>query len=226
VHLSDLKPFRALPPADRARVDEASRMVSVPLDAVLFRPGQPAAFLWAVAAGRIALLRNGPRGHQLALEVFAPGDVFGAVVALQQDTYPATAIAATASDLWMLPAPEVRELAERHPEFKLAIFDLAARRLQRAHERLFMMASQSLEQRLARAVLALARAFGRRDGTTLSVSVAQRELAMTVGAAIESVSRIVSRWHKAGLVVPARGRLTIVAPDELARVAGEEAPLD
>lgn len=208
--------FRTLPRADGARLTAASRVIPVEAGRRLFEAGAPSDFVWGVMEGLVQIVREAPGGRRVVLEVVPPGELFGAVVALDELPYPATAETVEPSLVWQVPATLVRELARRYPTLRGAILEHAASRLRRAHERLRSLALEPVEQRLARALLLLAD----RTGDGRSVAVTRRRLAEMAGTTPESVMRTVARWQRAGLVRGARSRLVVVDRPGLEAVAG------
>jgi CRP-like cAMP-binding protein len=216
--ITDLIPIRSLPHELRELVVSATVTIDASAGTQLFHRGEPGCFAWAVQTGRVHLLRSGPGGRRLVLEVVGPGDWFGAVVALQNRPYSASAVTAVASTVWKVPADVLRTVAERDPTVRAHVLDLATRRLGRAQDRLCLTVFEHLEPRLARAVLALAEETGASDEAPIRVSVGRQELADLVGTTIESVSRVISRWRRAGLVDAGRQRLTVRDLDGLRRL--------
>jgi CRP-like cAMP-binding protein len=163
-----LKGFRTLSPPERERVAAAAREHSADRGTVLFTEGQPAESVWAVKEGLVHIVKFGHEGKEIVLEVIPPGELFGAVVALQDRPYPASAIAAEPSVVWRLPARMARDLCQKHPTLRASIMEQVATRLRAAHERLRSVALEPVEQRLARVLLTLADKIGKaKEGTTV-----------------------------------------------------------
>lgn len=216
---SSLPGFRTLPEADRNSLDTRTRKLAVHRGQVLFSEGAPAQHVWAVVRGVVHIMKSGPEGREIVLEVIAPGELFGAVVAIAERPYPATAIAADEGEVWRCPATAVRDLCRLYPSLRGAIMDQVATRLRSAHERLRSVALEPVEQRLARTVLALARKIGIQDDGHMAIDVTRNELADMVGATVETTIRITSRWQSAGFVSSTRGRIRLLAEEQLERIA-------
>lgn len=208
--------FRTLPRAEGARLAAASRVFPVEAGRRLFETGAPSEHVWGVVEGLVHIVRETPDGRRVILEVVPPGELFGAVVALDAIPYPASAETVEPSVVWQAPAALVRDLARSYPTLRAAILAHATSRLRRAHERLRSLALEPLEQRLARALLLLAD----RAGDGRSVAVTRRRLAEMVGATPESVMRTVARWQRSGLVRGSRSRLVVIDRPGLEAVAG------
>jgi CRP/FNR family transcriptional regulator, nitrogen oxide reductase regulator len=218
-----LKGFRTLSSPEREQVTMATREERAPAGKVLFLEGEEAQSLWAVKEGVVHIIKAGPDGRNIVLEVIPPGELFGAVVALDNRPYPATAVAVEDSVVWRLPATLARQLCQKHPTLRSAILDQVTSRLRAAHERLRSVALERVEQRLARAVLSLAEKIGERKDNGTVLSVTRQELADMVGTTVETAIRVTSRWQRAGIVSSARHQLLITDTVQLDRIAhGEE----
>jgi CRP-like cAMP-binding protein len=212
--------FRILPAVDRAKIDAAARLEHVERGECLFEAGSPSTWVWAVVEGLVHMVRVGPGDKQSVLEVIPPGDLFGAIVALDERPYPLAAVAVEPSIVWRVPSALVREIARHHPTLRAAILQHVAPRLRAAHERLHSIACEPVEQRLARALLVLAVRVGE-PGTAPGrpLTVTRQELADMIGTTVETVIRITGRWRAGRVVSTGRGQITVLDPARLRAIA-------
>jgi len=219
--IASLPGFRTLAATERKRLRDTTTEQAVAKGQFLFTQGQVADTVWAVKDGVIHLLRSGPDGREIVLEVIPPSELFGAVVALEERPYPASAMAGEAGAVWRTPARLVRELCLRHPTLRSTILEQATARLRAAHERLRSVALERVEQRLARALLTLAEKIGRQEEAGIVVTLTRQELADMVGSTVETAIRVVRRWQTEGIVAPARRGVRVCSPDALRRIADD-----
>jgi CRP-like cAMP-binding protein len=218
--IEGLKGFRALGANERAELAHASSVQRVPSGKVLFSEGQPADTVWAVKEGLIHIVKRGADGREVILEVFAPGEIFAAVAVLEERAYPVSAVAAAPSEVWRVPASVVRNLALRHPTLRAALLQQASARLRAAQDRLRSIALERVEQRLARALLALADKIGEQRGEVVEVNLTRQELADMVGTTVETAIRVTSKWQRAGVLQSSRHRVGLRDRAQLQRIAG------
>ena len=223
--IDGLKGFRTLSPAERARIDEATRAQRVAAGKTIFSEGQPADGFWAVKEGLVHIVKHGPDGREIVLEIIPPGELFGAVVALENRPYPASAVAAEASVVWRLPATLARELCQKHPTLRSAILDQVTSRLRSAHERMRSIALERVEQRLARMLLTLADKIGQVEAGVTTLSVTRQELADMIGTTVETTIRITSKWQQAGIVDSERHKLGLTDAARLKQIAQGGEPI-
>jgi CRP-like cAMP-binding protein len=98
-------------------------------------------------------------------------------------------------------------------------------RLKDVQERVRELSTQRVEQRVARAVLRLARQAGHStvDGTAIEFPLRRKDVADISGTTLHTASRILTAWEKAGLLVSQNQRLTICKPAEIDRIAEDPA---
>jgi len=185
---------------------------------MLFSEGEPADALWAVKEGLVHIIKFGPEGREIVLEVIPPGELFGAVAALESRPYPASAVAVEPSQVWYLPASLARDLCQKYPTLRSAILDQVTGRLREAHDRLRSIALERVEQRLARILLALAEKIGQRRGKVTELNVSRQELADMIGTTVETTIRITSKWQQAGLISSSRHRIALTDPPGIQKI--------
>ena len=84
--------------------------------------------------------------------------------------------------------------------------NMVGRRFTQMQNRFQELATQRVEQRLARALMRLVRQFGRRteDGVLVDISLSREDLAQMTGTNLFNVSRILSKWETNGLIASGR----------------------
>jgi CRP/FNR family transcriptional regulator, nitrogen oxide reductase regulator len=112
-------------------------------------------------------------------------------------------------------------LLHSYQRIALNLAQLLAGRVEELQDRFRELATERVEQRVARAVLRLARQAGRRvdDGVLIDMALTRQDLAQMTGTTLYTVSRILSRWDAAGLVEAPRERLLIRSPHGLVVIA-------
>lgn len=188
---------------------------------VLFRQGEPAAALYVVAAGRLKLMQEDSFGHQVVVRFVTPPQVVAAVAVTPGHRYPVTAMAVEEGGVVLWPAEVLRELCRRFPALSLNATAQIAAHMEDMQQRFLELASERVEQRLARCLTRLARQVGRPvpEGVLLDVPVSRQDLASMTGTTLYTVSRILSHWEGQGIVKPGRQKLVILRPHALVAVA-------
>jgi CRP-like cAMP-binding protein len=215
----NLRGFRTLPLAERAAIASAAREQYADGGRVLLVEGKPADYVWAVKSGAVHITKRGPDGRGVVLEVIPPGELFGAVAALEERPYPASAQAAEPSVVWKVPAQLVRDLCLKYPALRAAILSQMAERLRSAHDSMRSLALEKVEQRLAKMLLKLANKVGEKKSETIVLNVTRQELADMVGTTVETTIRITSKWLAQGLIVSSRHEIGLIDIERLRGIA-------
>jgi CRP-like cAMP-binding protein len=176
-----------------------------PLDAgeVLFMKGDDGDALFGVRRGQIRIETGTAKGGRLTLNVLGSGDLFGEVALLDGQPRTADAVAAEASELFILRRSDFLNFLESEPKVAIRVIELLCQRVRWISERMEETALMPLQARLARRLCALAEDFGS------ELTISQEQLGIYVGAARESVNRQLQDWQRAGIVELRRGRIGI-----------------
>jgi CRP-like cAMP-binding protein len=183
----------------------------VPKGEAAFRQGEQADRFFLLLHGRLRVTRLNPQGQQMVVRFIAPGDMFGVAMAIKVDAYPGTATAAIDSLALSWPNTAWKDLLGRHPGLAVNTMQALGARLQDSQERILDLSTQQVEQRIAGAVLQLARQAGKKtdDGTLIDFPLSRQDLAEMTGATLFTVSRTLSAWEERGLVERGRQRVLV-----------------
>jgi CRP-like cAMP-binding protein len=186
-----------------------------------FHQEEQANMFYVLLEGRVRLSQLTPEGHQVIMRFMGPGDSIGIIVALSNTTYPVSAEAVTDCLALAWDEKTIVHLMERYPRLAVNGMRLVANRFHELQNRYRELATERVEQRVARALLRLARQAGKRteDGILLDLPLTRQDLAEMTGTTLYTVSRICSKWEQVGLIDAGRGRITICSPHDLVTIA-------
>ncbi|MCG2739280.1 MAG: Crp/Fnr family transcriptional regulator, partial [Syntrophaceae bacterium] len=98
------------------------------------------------------------------------------------------------------------------------------RQLREAQETIKSMAVERVERRIARILLKLAATTGSSSEggiIVIELPLTRQDIAEMAGSTVETAIRTMSRFRKKGLVQTKQGRVTILQPHELVKIAEE-----
>jgi CRP/FNR family transcriptional regulator len=205
--------FRAL---TKDRLDSLRPLVSMKQferQTILFFAGRPADYLWVVRTGKVRLYKSSSDGRLATLETLYPGEAFGAISALGQDEYPASAEAITDGSAWCLPRSVIFTLLGEEPRLAVEVLRIVSGRLHQAHERMRAFAHDLAPARLASALLDASRQGEAR--------VTRRALAETAGTTVETAIRVLRRFEEEGLIRSSVGHVVVLNAEELSQMSGK-----
>lgn len=176
--------------------------------------------LCLVIDGMIRVSLAGPGGHRFTVSYLHRGDLAG-LARVTGRSYPLQFETVTDCRLLRLDEATFDDLRRRHPEIGVAVAAQLNRHLDDTLHETALGVFGHVRERLLRHLLALA--VIEPDGPA-TCSITHQQLADAVGAARETVSRIVSDLKAAGLVDGEHGAMVIVDPERLRRELKTSSP--
>jgi CRP-like cAMP-binding protein len=194
--------FRRLGPDDRQRLASVASVRQFDKGTHLFNEGDDSSVFYTVLTGRVKVFKTTPRGTDVILELFGPGDPVGAVAVYESRAYPANAVALEPTACLMIPRQAFFSLLESHPTMVRGLLVGLTHRLVELTNRLAELSGGRVEGRLARFFLKLAGDIGqpRDGGVFVPLALSRQELADMIGTTIETSIRLMSRWGKEDVV--------------------------
>ena len=213
--------FEGLAESEFDSVIVAGRTYDVGQGEFYFHQGEESTMLYVIVAGRVKLSQVTADGQQVIVAYFGPGEGLGIVMALNQQPYPlsAEAIEPCAAVGWRREV--MLELMHDNAQLALNGMRMVGQRFGQMQSRFQELATQRVEQRVARALLRLVRQFGRRvdEGVLIDIAISREELAQMTGTNLYNVSRILSKWEQSGWIVSTRKRIILKKSHELVILA-------
>jgi CRP-like cAMP-binding protein len=194
--------FRRVHPDDRQRLAGVATVRAFEKGTMLFNEGDGSDVMYTVLSGRVKVFKTTPRGTDVILDLFGPGDPVGAVAVYESRPYPASAIALEPTSCLLIPRQAFFVLLESSPSLVRGLLLGLTHRLMELTARLTDLSGGRVEGRLARFLLKLGADIGqpRPDGVFIPLALSRQELADMIGTTIETSIRIMSRWGKDGVV--------------------------
>jgi len=192
---------------------------------ILFIEGEPAQTYFIVGEGQIKVFQSSADGFEVILHMLGPGELVGAFPTLGKGTYPASAQAFTILVAYSISSESFDVLLDDYPLVAVNLLRFATRVLQASHEKLREMATERVEQRIARTLARLANQIGRQTetGILIDAPLTRQDLAEMTGTTLFTVSRTLKSWERDGILEVGREKVTITDPHRLV-VLGEDLP--
>lgn len=203
----------------RRKVLSAARRRVFRRNEVIFHEGDPGDTLHLVLKGHVAIRVSTPLGDRATLTVLGPGEAFGELALLSDDsTRTATAAAVEGAETMALHRRDFADLRRSDPAVERMLVDALSSRVGRLTGHLVEALYEPVEVRLVRRLLALAETYVDGDEPT-SVPLTQEDLASMAGTTRPTANRILRELEDTGAVAIARGRIEILDAAALERAA-------
>ena len=169
----------------------------------IFREGDRAENFHILKEGAVKCVKCSPDGRQVTMRVLKAGDLFCCDAAVfRGGTHPGCAEPLGDVTVLTLNKAAYFLMLRHNPDAALEIIEHLGRRLSEAQENAKSLVLNRAEQRLAALLANLADQFGVQEhaGIRLTVRLTRQDLANMVGIAVETATRIMSRFKRDGLV--------------------------
>jgi CRP-like cAMP-binding protein len=213
--------FKDLDDRQLSEVLGAGQQRSVDTATFLYMQGDEANAFYLLLDGRIKLTQVTPDGQEIILRYASPGDSFGLIAVLAEQTYPVSAFAVNDSKIWVWQRSEMHALLSRMPTMAMNAIRILSGRVREFQDRVRELSTERVERRIARALLRLAHQTGKKapQGVYLDLPISRQDLAEMTGTTLFTVSRTLSKWETMGLIITGREQIIIHAPHGLVSIA-------
>jgi CRP/FNR family transcriptional regulator len=186
----------------------------------LFREGDAPEAVYIVKSGSVKLYLIAEDGSEQVVGFYMPGDVLG-LDALGTSTHRTSAIALECASFCVVPFSSL----ERAPWCQRSIYGLLSRELLRDHRTIALITKKDAEARMANFLVEMSERFSARgySASSFNLSMKRNEIGSYLGLAVETVSRILTRFQDEGLLSVKRRQVLILdfpALQNLARCQG------
>jgi CRP/FNR family transcriptional regulator, cyclic AMP receptor protein len=211
--------FEALSERDLAELAQVAVPRSwLPGEAV-FREGDSGDTCYVIRSGAVRVTRRHSDGRQITLAELREGEVFGELAMFGGETRSATVEATEPTNGVALLAGDLRRTMLLHPDIAVAMLEGLADRIRAANERLARQTFQTVEGRVASALLSQVEALSADadDAAPREVLIraTQAQIAQLSGSSRESASRFLAKLERAGVITTGRGKILVHEPAAL-----------
>lgn len=188
----------------------------------LFRRGDKPLAFYGVVAGGVRFIRVNDAGKEMILDVAGPGSFFGEISILGDKTRGYDARCSDGTRLLVLSADAFRTLFETHAEFRWHAVRKLCSRINVYYDSLEDAFLLKLPARIAKRIVALARAQQvRQPGgeLVLDAGLSQENLASMLGISRQSLSKQLLEWKEHQWIDIRYGRIVIFNLEALREVS-------
>jgi len=207
---------------DLDRFDEiAAAKRRVPRGASLYHNGDRFDSLYAVRSGAFKTVGVSRHGDEKITGFHLPGELLG-LDAISNHRHGFSAVALEDSEVCVLPFAPLERMALSMPALQHQLLRLISGDISRDHGLMLLLGSMSAEQRLAAFLLSLSRRhqYLGFSGSRFVLRMTREEIGNYLGLTLETVSRLLSRFQREGLVTVQQRDVEIRSTDRLMEMVG------
>ncbi len=185
---------------------------------LIYRQGDPADHIYLLLSGRAKTVLVGATGQEALLRIHLPHNILGLTALAGNPVRDADALAIEPVQTSAIARADLLAIMRAEPHLAEHLIQLLVERMTDFHYRVGELLSQSVEQRLARALLALSQPDPRaRDALRrCEITLTHEELANLLNTRRPTVSATISRFTDAGLIRKSGRKLLVIDASGLA----------
>jgi CRP-like cAMP-binding protein len=183
----------------------------------IFSEGDDGAGFYVLRTGRVKIFKVSWEGKEQILHIFGPGEPFGEVPVFAGQKFPATAEAMEESRIFFFPRDGFINLIKGSPDIALNMLAVLSRRLRRFAQLIEDLSLKEVPGRLAVYLLYLSES--KKGSQDLELDISKGQLASLLGTIPETLSRILGKMNKSGLIETEGPRIKILDPQGLGDLA-------
>jgi CRP-like cAMP-binding protein len=204
-----------------AIVDNATAHVVIrnhPANQVILLENDWGTSVYFILEGWVKIRTYNIDGKEVTLNILGKGELFGEMAPLDEVPRSTDVITLVPTVIGNMPAQDFVQLLNTEPQSGIRLAQLMARRLRQVNRRLRLRESDSVS-RVADILLFLADGQGKQGEQGIEIpNLPHRELSSLSGLARETVTRVLSKLEKKGLIQRERDVLCISNVDALERM--------
>ena len=209
--------FEGLPKGQHEALDRITLNRAYQKGQIIFSEGDEGIGFYVILTGRVEIFKLSPEGKEQILHIFGPMETFGEVPVFTGQGYPAYAEAYAPCSLLFFPKSAFVELIKKDPSLALNMLAVLSARLRRFAALIEDLSLKEVPGRLAAYLLYLNQ-HSRSEGD-IDLDISKGQLASLLGTIPETLSRILGKMTRQGLIRLEGPRISILDRDRLEDIA-------
>jgi CRP/FNR family transcriptional regulator len=187
----------------------------------LFRNGDRFQSLYAVRSGSLKTYATSADGQEQVMGFLLPGELVG-LDAIADGYHPLAARALETTSLCEIPFPDLASLSSKLPTLQQQLMRIMSREIRDDEQNMIVLGQKSAEERLAAFLVSLSGRFRRRgfSPNQFNLSMSRGDIGNYLGLALETVSRLFTRFQNEGLLRVDRKHIELLDLDRLHAYSG------
>lgn len=187
----------------------------------LFRQGDTFSSVFAVRAGALKTFAVTDAGEEQITGFHLPSELVG-LSGMDSESYPVSAQALETTSVCEIPFDRLDELALQLPQLRRQLMRVMSREIRDDQQMMLLLSKKTADERIATFLVNMAARFRARGFSSqqFRLSMSRNEIGNYLGLAVETVSRVFTRFQQQGLLETEGKEVRITNPIELCALAG------
>ncbi|MBJ7538230.1 fumarate/nitrate reduction transcriptional regulator Fnr [Marinomonas transparens] len=194
---------------------------------VLFRQGQSFDSVYAVRTGTLKTFNITSSGEEQITGFYCPSELLG-LSGIDGNVYPVSAKALETTTVCEIPFSHLEDLSAQIPSLKHQIFKVMSRKISDDQQMMVLLGKKNADEKVASFLLNLSNRFKKRgySATSFRLSMSRGEIGNYLGLAVETVSRVITRFQKNEMIEVDGKEIAIVGLTEMQKLVGVASDCD
>ena len=188
---------------------------------VLFRQGEEFSSIYALRTGAIKTYSLSDNGDEQITGFHLAGELIG-MSGMDSESHTVSAVALETTSVCEIPFDTLDELTAVLPQLRKQLMRLMSRELREDQEMMLLLSRKNADERIATLLINLSARFRARGYSARSfrLAMSRNEIGNYLGLAVETVSRVFTRFQQQGLITADGKQIEITDYIQLCALAG------
>lgn len=197
LRFSEIPLLAGLPSAELENLEATAKIRSFDKNTIIVSQGDESNSLYIIRSGRVRVYLDDERGRQIIINNLGTGEYFGELALLSDTVRSANVMTTEPSSMVILRKQAFMECLKSNLSVSMSVISYLVDRVQALTDDLSSLAWQDVYNRLVRFLTEHSQII---DGKQITEKVTHQEIANTVGASREMISRILSDLKTGGYI--------------------------
>ena len=158
--------------------------------------------MFVIISGKVKIVRADEKGREVILSILSENDFFGEMAILDGSTRSASVVSLSSSEVFIIHRKDFLDLMHDHPQVAVSLLKELTARLRKADSQIKSLSLKDASGKVAFVILQLADEIGliQKGCVVINELPLQQDLANMAGTSRETVSRMIHKFVKKGLL--------------------------
>tara|TARA_R110002051_G_scaffold325834_1_gene431936 strand:+ start:96038 stop:96700 length:663 start_codon:yes stop_codon:yes gene_type:complete len=187
---------------------------------MLFRQGEPFESIYALRSGAVKTFSLSDDGAEQITGFHLASELIG-LSGMDSERYPVSAVALETTSVCEIPFERLDDLTATMPQLRKQVMRLMSREI-REDQQMMLLSKKTADERIATLLINLSARFRARgySAKCFRLAMSRNEIGNYLGLAVETVSRVFTRFQQQGLIAAEGKQIDILDHIELCALAG------
>lgn len=187
----------------------------------LFRQGDAFGSVYAVRSGALKTFSLSDAGEEQITGFHLPSELVG-LSGMGTEAYPVSAQALETTSVCEIPFERLDDLSVQLPQLRRQLMRIMSREIRDDQQMMLLLSKKTADERIATLLVNLSARFRARgfSANQFRLSMSRNEIGNFLGLAVETVSRVFTRFQGSELIAAEGKEIQILDPIQLCALAG------